>query len=106
VPHRVEWTPPPLGFIARLPPRVALAVLTFVDQRLADPSAPQQAIVRRLSHLRSARHGDYRVLFRLDDDASVLWIVRASTTAAMSTVANSRHPVGYPPTSSTGSRTE
>lgn len=73
---RVEWTPPARRDIARLPPKVALAVLTYVDARLAEnPERLSKPLRGELAHLRSARNGDYRILFRLDAESAVLWIV-------------------------------
>ncbi len=62
--------------MARLPSKVALAVLTFVDQRLAgNPQRLSKVFSGELADLRSARNGDYRVLFRIDDQAAAIWIV-------------------------------
>ena len=80
--HRVEWTPPGRRDMTRLPPKVALAVMTFVDQRLAaNPRRLSKPLTGELGHLRSARNGDYRVLFRLDDDPDVIWVVRVDHRA-------------------------
>lgn len=68
--------------MARLAPKTALAVMTFVDLRLADdPFRISKPLSGELADLRSARNGDYRVLFRLDNDPSVLWIVRVDHRA-------------------------
>lgn len=68
--------------MARLPPKVALAVMTYVDHRLAgNPHRLSKALSGELAHLRSARNGDYRILFRLDDDRTVLWIIRVDHRA-------------------------
>lgn len=68
--------------MARLPPKVALAVLTYVDHRLAEnPERLSKPLGGGLADLRSARNGDYRVLFRLDADPAVLWIVHVDHRA-------------------------
>lgn len=73
---RVEWTPPARRDLSRLPPRAALAVLTFVDSRLAEnPERLSEPLRGELAELRSARNGDYRILFRFDKDPPVRWIV-------------------------------
>jgi mRNA interferase RelE/StbE len=82
VAHRVEWTPPARRDIARLPPKVALAVITYVNHRLAEnPHRHTKPLSGELPHLGSARNGDYRILFRLDDPLAALWIIRVDHRA-------------------------
>lgn len=79
---RVEWPPPARRDMARLPPKVALAVMTYVDHRQAEnPHRLSKPLRGDLAQLRSARNGDYRVLFRLTDDPAVLWIVHVDHRA-------------------------
>lgn len=62
--------------MARLPPKVALAVMSYVDHRLAEnPQRLSNPLAGELAHLRSARNGDYRVLFRVAEDPAVLWVM-------------------------------
>ena len=66
--YLVLWTGPARRDLARLPPRIATVVLTFVDQRLAaSPLRLSKPLQGPLAGLRSARSGDYRVLFRLEE---------------------------------------
>ena len=68
--------------MARLAPKVALAVMTYVDQRLAEnPQRLGKPLSGELAHLRSARNGDYRVLFRVTEDPAVIWIGRVDHRA-------------------------
>ena len=71
--------------MARLPPKVALAVMTYVDQRLAElaenPHRLSTPLSGELTHTRSARNGDYRVLFRVAQDPAVIWIVHVDHRA-------------------------
>lgn len=54
-----------------------MAILTYVDERLAEnPVRLSKPLRRELSGVRSARHGDYRVLLRVDDSNDVLWVLR------------------------------
>lgn len=54
--------------MARLPERAATAVLVLVTERLAsNPQRLSKVLSGDLGGYRSARNGDYRVLFRLDD---------------------------------------
>lgn len=78
--YRVQWTPPAQRDILRLPLRVATAVLTFVDERLAaNPQRLSKELGGDLAGLRSARNGDYRVLVRLTEDT--VWVVRVDHRA-------------------------
>lgn len=66
--------------MARLPARVATAVLTYVDERLAaNPQRLSKDLGGDLAGVRSARNGDYRVLFRLTEDT--LWVLRVAHRA-------------------------
>ena len=68
--------------MARLPAKVAGAVLTYVDARLAlNPARLSKPLSGDLDGLRSARNGDYRVLFELDEDASTIAIIRVDHRA-------------------------
>lgn len=68
--------------MARLPAKVALAVLTYVDYRLAaNPRRLSKPLTGELAHLRSARNGDFRVLIELDEEAEAVRIVRVDHRA-------------------------
>lgn len=61
--------------MARLPLRVAEAILTFVDHRLAlNPMRLTGPLRGELAHLRSAHHGHYRVLVAVDEDQRRIYI--------------------------------
>jgi mRNA interferase RelE/StbE len=66
--------------MARLPARVATAVLTYVDERLAEnPKRLSKELSGDLLGLRSSRNGDHRILFRLTEDT--LWVLRVAHRA-------------------------
>lgn len=80
--YTVRWTSPAQRDMAGLPPRIAVVILTYVDERLAEqPQRLSKPLRGGLEGLRSARSGDYRVLFRLDEGASTLYIRRVSHRA-------------------------
>jgi mRNA interferase RelE/StbE len=80
--YRVEWTTPAQRDMARLPARVADAILVFVDERLAEnPTRLSKPLIGELAGKRSARNGDYRVLIRLDNDLHAVWIVHVDHRA-------------------------
>lgn len=61
----------------RLPLAVALAVWEFCNGPLRnEPHRVGRPLKRELSGYFSARRGAYRVIYRLDDDARVIHVVR------------------------------
>ncbi|HET6210939.1 MAG TPA: type II toxin-antitoxin system RelE/ParE family toxin [Jatrophihabitans sp.] len=80
--YRVEWSGPAQRDLARLPTRIAVAVLAYVDDRLAEnPHRLSKPLAGELRGKRSARNGDYRVLFSIDDDRQIIWIIRVDHRA-------------------------
>ena len=57
--------------------KVAAAVMTYVDERLAvNPHRLRKPLTDELSGMRTARNGDYRILFEIDEGARALLMVR------------------------------
>lgn len=78
----VQFAPSALRGLDRLPPRIAVAIVEFATTTL--PGNPEQLskLMRgELGGLRSARRGDYRVLFRLLQDSRVLLVTRIAHRA-------------------------
>jgi mRNA-degrading endonuclease RelE of RelBE toxin-antitoxin system len=68
--------------MARLPPRAAVAVIVYVDERLcADPYRRSKELGGDLAGMRGARNGDYRVILTIDDEDEVVWIHRVNHRA-------------------------
>ena len=66
----------------RLPDRVAVAIVEFITTVLAEnPARSSKPLTGELEGLRSARRGDYRVLLRIDEDASTVVIIRVAHRA-------------------------
>lgn len=62
--------------LTRLPEKVASAVVEFVYGSLAEgPRRAGQALKLGLEGLRSARRGDYRVIYRIDDDQRLVTVI-------------------------------
>lgn len=73
----MAWTGPARRDMARLPGKVAAAILTYVDERLAhNPARLSKPLHHELAGYRSARNGDYRVLIRLDEADEIVWVIR------------------------------
>lgn len=68
--------------MARLPAKVAGAILTYVDERLAqNPIRLSKPLTGDLAGLRSARNGDYRVLFEWDESTSTIAVIHVAHRA-------------------------
>jgi mRNA-degrading endonuclease RelE of RelBE toxin-antitoxin system len=79
---QVYWTKPAVRDLGRLPPRIAGVILTYVDERLAEnPHRLSKPLQGNLAELRSARSGDYRVLFRIDEENRRLYVRRVDHRA-------------------------
>jgi mRNA interferase RelE/StbE len=76
-PWQVQVTSPALKGFRRLPEKPATAIVEFVTGVLADnPYRLSKPLTNELLGLRSARRGDYRVLFTLDIDEHTLYLHR------------------------------
>lgn len=74
---KVEVTSPALKGFRRLPEKAAAAIVEFVTGPLADhPRRLSKPLTNGLLGLRTARRGDYRVLFTLDVEDHILYVHR------------------------------
>jgi mRNA interferase RelE/StbE len=68
--------------LARLPPRIAMAVVEFVTAVLpGNPARMSRPLTGDLEGYRPARRGDYRVILRLDEEAPVVFLYRVAHPA-------------------------
>jgi mRNA interferase RelE/StbE len=73
----VETTPEGLRHLHQLPGKVRDAAIQAMLGRIAeDPRRVGKPLVGELSGLYSARRGDYRVIFEIDDDRKVIIVHR------------------------------
>ena len=72
-PFTISWSASAQRDLAKLPDKVATAVVEFTYGGLADtPRRVGHELTLELAGLRSARRGDFRVLYRInEDDAGV-----------------------------------
>ena len=76
-PWKIEVTSPALKGFRRLPEKAAAAIVEFVTGVLADnPRRLSKPLTNELLGLRTARRGDYRVLFTLDIEEYTLYVHR------------------------------
>ena len=81
-PYRVEVAGSARRDVGRLPQKVAAAVTEFITGPLADnPHRLSKPRRQELASYRGARRGDYRVLFRIDDNAQAIVIVAVNHRA-------------------------
>lgn len=74
--HAIAWTAASRRAVARLPEKVATAAVEFVYGSLADnPRRVGKPLKLGLEGLRSARRGDYRVIYRIDDDRPLVTVM-------------------------------
>jgi mRNA-degrading endonuclease RelE of RelBE toxin-antitoxin system len=66
--YSIAWTAPARRALTRLPEKVATAVVEFLYGSLArNPHRAGKSLRLGLEGLHSARRGDYRVIYRVDD---------------------------------------
>jgi len=80
--HHVEVAGPARQDLQRLPHKIAVAIVEFITGPLADdPHRLSKPLRGELASYRSARRGDYRVLFRIDEDRPAILIVAVNHRA-------------------------
>lgn len=76
-PWQVEFTAPSKRNLDRIPPRYAVAIVEFVTAVL--PTNPQRLgkpLQGELEGLHGARRGDYRVIYRIDEQRRAVFVIR------------------------------
>ena len=72
----VAWTATARRTLTRLPEKVATAAVEFIYGSLAEkPHRVGKPLQLGLAGLHSARRGDYRVIYRIDDDSHVVTVM-------------------------------
>lgn len=73
--HKIAWTPAAKRALQRLPEKVAAAAVEFIYGSLAgNPQRVGKALRFDLAGLHSARRGDYRIIYRIDDRVTIVAI--------------------------------
>lgn len=77
--YEVEITPQGLPHLRRLPDKVKAAVVETIFGSVAEnPRRAGKALVGELEGLWSARRGDFRVIYEIDDEANVVLVHRVA----------------------------
>ena len=72
----VAWTATARRTLTRLPEKVATSAVEFIYGSLAEnPHRVGKPLKLGLAGLHSARRGDYRVIYRIDDDSQVVTVM-------------------------------
>lgn len=67
-PHRIDWAAPARRALTRLPEKAATAAVEFIYGPLAaSPQRVGHPLRFELAGRHSARRGDYRIVYRIDD---------------------------------------
>ena len=73
--YEIEWASPALRALERLPEKVGTAVIEFIyGSMAANPKRVGRPLRLEFEGLHSARRGDYRVVYRIDDEARIILI--------------------------------
>jgi mRNA interferase RelE/StbE len=76
-PYELRVAGPAARHLDRLPEKVAAAIVAFMlGPLLDDPYRVGGPLRRELEGLRSARRGAYRVVYRIDERASLVVVLR------------------------------
>lgn len=75
--HSVIFTSPARRNLERIPPRIVAAIIEFVFGDLAQaPRKVGKPLKRQLEGSYGARRGPYRILYKIDDPAKLIEILR------------------------------
>jgi mRNA-degrading endonuclease RelE of RelBE toxin-antitoxin system len=75
-PYDVEWAPSALRSLEQLPEKITAAIVEFVFGALSDnPRRVGHELHFELEGKHSARRGDYRVVYEIDDERRVVVIL-------------------------------
>lgn len=75
-PYAIVWTATARRAIRRVPEKVATAVVEFLYETVAaNPQRVGKPLKFALTGLHSARRGDYRLVYRIDDERHRVEIV-------------------------------
>jgi mRNA-degrading endonuclease RelE of RelBE toxin-antitoxin system len=84
VTYRVEITPEGRRHLDRMPTKVRTAVIEAIFGTIAEnPQRAGKALMGELEGLRSARRGDFRIVYEIDERAKVVLIHRAQHRRAV-----------------------
>lgn len=80
--YRIEFAGPARRDISKLPERIAWAVVEFCEGPLAEnPHRVGKPLVGDLTGLYSARRGEYRIIYAIDDETVIVEVAHIARRA-------------------------
>lgn len=80
--YRARLAAPAVRSLAKLPPRVSEPLVAFIFGSLAQaPRRRGKPLRGELSGYWAARRGDFRIVYRIDDDELVVLVIRVAGRA-------------------------
>lgn len=74
--YEIEWTGPARRALSRIPEKVAAAAIEFIYGPLADnPARVGRPLRFELEGRYSAHRGDYRIIYRIDDERRLVFVL-------------------------------
>lgn len=74
--YEIEWTAPARRSLGRLPEKVSVSAVEFIYGPLAaNPQRVGRALRFELEGRHSAHRGDYRIVYRIDADRGIVFIL-------------------------------
>lgn len=74
--YEIEWTAPARRSLGRLPEKVSVSAVEFIYGPLAEnPQRVGRALRFELEGRHSAHRGDYRIVYRIDADRRIVFIL-------------------------------
>ncbi len=81
----IRFTGPARRALQSIPPRIVPAIVEFAFGDLArEPHRVGKQLERELAGLHAARRGPYRLLYRIDEEAHVVYVVHIDHRADVS----------------------
>lgn len=75
-PYEIDWGGPARRSLGRLPEKVAVAAVEFIYGPLAEnPQRVGRALRFELEGRHSAHRGDHRIVYRIDPDERIVFIL-------------------------------
>lgn len=76
MPYEVQLTGPARRALQGIPPRIVPAIVEFAFGALArEPRRVGKPLKRDLEGLYGARRGPYRLLYRIDEEARIVYVI-------------------------------
>jgi mRNA interferase RelE/StbE len=76
VTHRIDFTPAARRQFRKLAPETRKRLAAVIDNLAIEPRPKGAAKLTGLQHAYRLRHGDYRILYEIDEDRLLVLVIR------------------------------